>query len=119
MPTFKFEAMDTAGGEVKDTVEAATEEEAQQKIRQMGYFVTRLTKVAAKKAGAARPAPQGKEESITDIISSLADDLPRQSENSIDLVSLMEIQDAAPVRKLVNMVILLALKDKASDIHWA
>ena len=49
MPAFKFEAMDTSGGEVKDTVEAATEEEAQQKIRQMGYFVTRLTKVAAKK----------------------------------------------------------------------
>ena len=49
MPTFKFEAMDTTGGEVKDTVEAATEEEAQQKIRQMGYFVTRLTEVAAKK----------------------------------------------------------------------
>jgi type IV pilus assembly protein PilC len=49
MPTFKFEAMDTSGGEVKDSVDAATEEEAQQKIRQMGYFVTRLTEVASKK----------------------------------------------------------------------
>src|SRR5437016_5103493 len=49
MPTFKFEAMDTTGGEVKDSLEAASEEEAQQKIRQMGYFVTRLTEVAAKK----------------------------------------------------------------------
>ena len=49
MPTFEFEAMDTTGGAVKGSVEAATEEEAQQKIRQMGYFVTRLTKVAAKK----------------------------------------------------------------------
>jgi len=49
MPTFKFEAMDTTGGEVKDSVEASTEEEAQQKIRSMGYFVTRLTEVAAKK----------------------------------------------------------------------
>jgi type IV pilus assembly protein PilC len=49
MPTFKFEAMDTTGGEVKDSVEAASEEEAQQKIRQMGYFVTRLTEVAVKK----------------------------------------------------------------------
>ena len=46
MPTFKFEAMDTTGGEVKDSVEAASEEEAQQKIRQMGYFVTKLTEVA-------------------------------------------------------------------------
>ncbi len=49
MPTYKFEAMDTSGGEVKDSVEATSEEEAQQKIRQMGYFVTRLTEVADKK----------------------------------------------------------------------
>ncbi len=49
MPTYKFEAMDTTGGEVKDSIDAANEEEAQQKIRQMGYFVTRLTEVAGKK----------------------------------------------------------------------
>src|SRR5262249_54416072 len=49
MPTFKFEAMDTTGGEVKDSVDAVSEEEAQQKIRQMGYFVTRLVQVQAKK----------------------------------------------------------------------
>src|SRR6266852_1250586 len=48
MPTFQYEAMDTTGGEVKDTVDAASEEEAQQKIRQLGYFVTRLTEVATK-----------------------------------------------------------------------
>src|SRR5690349_14278226 len=46
MPTFKYEAMDTSGGEVKDSVEAVSEEEAQQKIRQMGYFVTKITEVA-------------------------------------------------------------------------
>jgi len=60
----------------------------------------------------------GEEESIVDIINALADDLPGQSESSIDLASLMEIQDAPPVRKLVNMVFLLAIKDKASDIHF-
>src|SRR5215475_7619867 len=32
--------------------------------------------------------------------------------------SLMEIQDAAPVRKLLNMVLLLGIKDHASDIHF-
>src|SRR5262244_315459 len=48
MATFKFEAMDTTGGEVKDAVEAASEEEAQQKIRNMGYFVTKITEVAGK-----------------------------------------------------------------------
>src|SRR5215472_5775837 len=46
MPTFKYEAMDTSGGEVKDSVDAMSEEEAQQKIRQMGYFVTKITEVA-------------------------------------------------------------------------
>lgn len=49
MPTFKYEAMDTTGGEVKDTINATNEEDAQQKIRQLGYFVTKLTEVADKK----------------------------------------------------------------------
>jgi type IV pilus assembly protein PilC len=52
MPTYKFEAMDTTGSEVKDSVEAGSEEEAQQKIRQMGYFVTKITETAqGKKKG--------------------------------------------------------------------
>src|SRR5216683_5151280 len=51
MPTYKFEAMDTAGGEVKDAVDAPSEEEAQQKIKQMGYFVTKITEVTTGKKG--------------------------------------------------------------------
>lgn len=51
MPTYKFEAMDTTGGEVKDIVDAVSEEEAQQKIRQMGYFVTKITEQASGKKG--------------------------------------------------------------------
>jgi type IV pilus assembly protein PilC len=51
MPTFKFEALDTAGAEVKDAVEASNEEEASQKIKAMGYFVTKLTAVQAKGGG--------------------------------------------------------------------
>ena len=38
MPTFKFEAMDTSGDEVKDSVEATNEEEAQQKIKPDGLL---------------------------------------------------------------------------------
>jgi type IV pilus assembly protein PilC len=56
MPTYKYEAMDTSGGEVKDSVEAASEEEAQQKIRQMGYFVTKITEMA----GTGKKAVKGK-----------------------------------------------------------
>src|SRR4051812_7186589 len=51
MPTFKFEAMDTTGSEVKDSIDAINEEEAQQKIKQMGYFVTKLTAVGAQGKG--------------------------------------------------------------------
>ncbi len=52
MPTFQFEAMDATGQEIKDIIEAATEEEAQTTIRQMGYFVTKIQvkKVAGKTA---------------------------------------------------------------------
>jgi type IV pilus assembly protein PilC len=50
MPTFQFEAMDHTGKEVKDTVDAATAEEAQQLIRQKGFFVTKISERAAKAA---------------------------------------------------------------------
>jgi type IV pilus assembly protein PilB len=63
----------------------------------------------------------GKEESIVDIIQQLENDPQlgqRRAETSIDLESLMELQDAAPVRKLINMVFLLSIKDHASDIHF-
>ncbi len=62
----------------------------------------------------------GKEESIVDIISQLeAEDVGvNRSEASIDLEDMMEIQNAAPVRKLLNMVMLMAIKDHASDIHF-
>src|SRR5215472_4573765 len=56
MPTYKYEAMDTSGGEVKDSVEAVSEEEAQQKIRQMGYFVTKITEIAGGKKAKGKKA---------------------------------------------------------------
>ena len=48
---YKFEAMDATGAEVKDSIEATSEEEAQQKIKQMGYFVTKITESAGGKKG--------------------------------------------------------------------
>src|SRR5262245_17042668 len=47
MPTYQFEAMDAKGQEIKDVIDAPSEDEAQATIRQMGYFVT---KIAVKKA---------------------------------------------------------------------
>ncbi|HOF87408.1 MAG TPA: GspE/PulE family protein [Armatimonadota bacterium] len=37
---------------------------------------------------------------------------------SIDLQTLEEMADAAPVRKLLNYVLLVAIRDKAADIHF-
>jgi len=58
MPIYQYEAMDHTGREVKDSIDAATQEEAQQLIRQKGFFVTKITekakkarKAAAKKGG--------------------------------------------------------------------
>jgi len=56
MPTFQFEAIDAATGkEIRDTVDAANEAEAQATIRSMGYMVTKL-KARKAKAAAAKSA---------------------------------------------------------------
>ncbi len=59
MPTYQFEAMDSTGQEIKDVIEAVSEEEAQATIRQMGYFVTKIAVKKQKKA-AAEKAKGGK-----------------------------------------------------------
>ena len=52
--------MDATGAEIKDVIEAPTEEEAQATIRQMGYFVTKITaKKARKKAEATTKKKRG------------------------------------------------------------
>jgi type IV pilus assembly protein PilB len=71
--------------------------------------------------GAIERAYQGKEESIADIIRELEADPElrgHKSETSIDIGSLGELADAAPVRKLINMVFLTAIRDRASDVHF-
>ena len=80
-----------------------------------------LASAKAIKEATARFYAGGKEETIMDIIQQLESDPElggRRNESSIDLESLMEIQDAAPVRKLINMVFLLAIRDHASDVHF-
>lgn len=53
MPTYEFEAMDATGQEIRDVIDAPSEEEAQTTIRQMGYFVTKITVKKAKEAAGA------------------------------------------------------------------
>src|SRR5271166_2005484 len=69
MPTFQYEAMDHTGREVKDTIDASTQEEAQQLIRQKGFFVTKIaerTKAAKKgKAPKKKGGKGGRKKSFT------------------------------------------------------
>jgi hypothetical protein len=41
---YDYEAMDTTGTEVKDSINASSEEEAQQKVKELGYALTKITK---------------------------------------------------------------------------
>jgi len=60
MPVFQYSALDAQGVEVKDEIEALSQKEAISKIRNMGYFPTKVrASAAAKKPGAragAKPA---------------------------------------------------------------
>ncbi len=49
MPTFQYEAMNQAGQEVKEEIDAATTEDALAKIRTLGYFPTRIREKGGKK----------------------------------------------------------------------
>ncbi len=65
----------------------------------------------------------GHQESIEDVVKQIESDKGLQqfstrNENTIDLEAIEEMAEAAPVRKLLNMVLLLSIKDKASDIHF-
>ena len=65
----------------------------------------------------------GHQESIQDVVKQIEQDKGLQAfsgrnENTIDLEAIEEMAEAAPVRKLINMVLLLAIRDKASDIHF-
>ena len=58
MPTFMFEAIDAATGkEIRDTVDATNENEAQATIRSMGYMVTKIKaqKASASAGGGKKP----------------------------------------------------------------
>ena len=67
--------------------------------------------------------------SDTDSVESLVDDLEQDDELAAaaaaagkegvtDLTSVEALAESAPVRKLLNMVLLLAIRDGASDIHF-
>lgn len=61
MPVFQYVALDSQGVEIKDEIEALSEKEAISKIRNMGYFPTKVrSKTATAKAGGKGTATKAK-----------------------------------------------------------
>ncbi|MFY9253254.1 MAG: type II secretion system F family protein [Fuerstiella sp.] len=67
MPVFQYEAMDSTGLEVKDTIEAPSEGEAQTMIREKGFYVTKIREKERKKKSkaAATKGKKGKQKTFT------------------------------------------------------
>lgn len=59
-----------------------------------------------------------REDSIEDVIGQLEEDYGDDGSNSKAFDLGEDLADAAPIRKLLNMILLLAIKDQASDIHF-
>ena len=64
-------------------------------------------------------------ESVETIISEIESDpdllkaaAQLEKEGPLDLTSVEALADSAPVRKLLNMVLLLAIRDRGSDVHF-
>jgi type IV pilus assembly protein PilC len=111
MPTYQFEAMDATGQEIKDVLEAPSQDEAQATIRQMGLFVT---KIAVKKSRAApmksKAAKKGKSFTIGGIKTKTLTTFTRQLSILQDaglpiLRSLKILQDQSPPGAMKNALI--------------
>lgn len=88
----------------------------------MGFSVTAaLTTPEEMEKALAKYYPE-KEESLNDLISEISgnEELAAFAERgeSIDISDLREMADTQPVRRLLNLVLLQAIRDKASDVHF-
>ena len=67
----------------------------------------------------------GGSESVESIVQGMEEDMDLKKaaeamagDGKIDIASVEALADSAPVRKLLNMVLLMAIKDHASDLHF-
>jgi type IV pilus assembly protein PilB len=89
----------------------------------MGYnVVARITTNDDMTDALNRYYPEEQAESINDLIAEIGEDADlakfQGRGESIDLDELKEMAESNPVKKLVNLVLLQAIRDKASDIHF-
>ncbi len=88
----------------------------------MGFKVTaKITDVEALESALTKYY-ETEEESINDLIGEIQNDsflAEFEGRNhSIDLDELKELSESNPVKKLLNLVLLQAIRDKASDVHF-
>ncbi|MDH4240628.1 MAG: type II secretion system F family protein, partial [Phycisphaerae bacterium] len=60
MPVFKYEALDSQGVAIKNEIEALSQKEAVSKIRNMGYFPTKVHARGVARKTAAKVASRPK-----------------------------------------------------------
>ncbi len=89
----------------------------------MGFSVTaKLTSLAKLERALSLYYEVGANDSIADLINDMADDeelsLLANRGESIDLETIRDMADSNPVKRLLNTVLLQAIRDKASDIHF-
>ncbi len=89
----------------------------------MGFnVVARITTEKDMGEALARYYPEEAAATINDLISELSSDEDLAKfvgrGESIDLDEIREMAESSPVKKLVNLVLLQAIRDKASDIHF-
>ena len=112
MPQFKFEAIDATGKEIKDVIEAQTEDEAQQTIRQMGYIITKIALHKDRKVKKAEKKGDGKTFSFGRVKSKQLTTFTRQ---------LSILQDAGlPILRSLNILMIQsrpgALRNSLIDV---
>lgn len=89
----------------------------------MGFRVTaKITDSDAFEAALAKYYKEEQEENINELIGEIqADGFLAEFEGrnaSIDLDELKELSESNPVKKLLNLVLMQAIRDKSSDIHF-
>ena len=89
----------------------------------MGFnVVARITTEEDMTEALNRFYPEEQAETINELISEISEDTTlakyQGRGESIDLDELKEMAESSPVKKLVNLVLLQAIRDKASDIHF-
>ncbi len=119
MPTYYYEAMDQTGQEIKDVIEAASQEEVQATIKQNGWFVTKIAiKKSRKGAAAKKGGSKGKTFAIGGVNSRALTTFTRQLSILQDaglpiLRSLKILQQQATSGALKNSLMTSATRSKA------